>query len=528
MTNSAFISPQDALAERVRREKARRHLMDFSLYVGHPWYRETAHHRLVAEKLEGVARYIETKGREGIGRLMIFEPPRYGKTEQVSRLFPAWLLGRLPDSRIILASYGADLAEADSKAIREYVSSPRYAAVFGTRSIRGEEAVRLSEDSRKKSSWELARPHRGGVIAAGVGGRITGFGAHLLNINDPFKGRKEAESEAYRRSVMTWYRGNAYTRLEDGGAIIITHTRWDPEDLAGQLLTQMVSALDEDVDTWEVVFLPALALEEAAYPKTEAEFRENLLRGIYIPMGGDMLGRSPGEPLWEEKYPLPRVRQQAANIGDFEFQAQYQQLPRLAQGEFFDDEDFVIVENAPEGLQWYRYVDLALGKTETSDYNATVAVAMDGETLYLRDMLKVRDLDEFLEQLAALMLSPAERGTIWGIEDVAFQALVIKELMSRPELAGVAMLPVRPEGDKVTRARAWQLRAKQGWVRLVRGAWNLTFIRTAAAFPKGRHDDEIDSVSGGVQMIADEAGGAWKTQTSEAVVVEAEMFEVVG
>jgi predicted phage terminase large subunit-like protein len=498
------ITPEAAVQEIARREAARRGLIDFSTYVA-PWYRPAPHHILVAEKLEQVKRFIETEGREGIGRLMIFEPPRHGKSEQVSRLFPAWLLGKMPDVRVILTAYGADLAQSDSRAVRAYVTGPRYGNVFGERSTE-ETPVELSADSRAISNWNLAAPNRGGLIAAGVGGGITGFGADYLSIDDPFKSRDDALSELYRRRVMDWYRSVAYTRLEKAGAVVITHTRWDQEDLAGQLLMEMAS--NEEADQWEVIFLPAVALDEDMYPKTEEEFRENLLRGIYIPLGGDVLGRSPGDPLWPEKYSSEKLQQIQANIQIFEYVSLFLQMPRLVKGGFFDEADFLFVDKAPEGLQWFRYIDLALGKSEASDFNVTIAVALNDESgiLYGRDMLKVRNLEEFLPLCKTLMLSEGEAGTIWGVEDVSFQALVVKEFLKDAELADVTIKPVKPKGDKMTRARPWQGRAKQRKVKLVRAAWNRPFIRTAAAFSAtARFDDEIDSMSGGVQMVAEQS-----------------------
>lgn len=197
------VSPQEAALERIQREKARRHLVDFSEYVSAPWYQAYDHHRLVGEALEQVARYIETKGREGIGRLMIFEPPRHGKTEQVSRQFPAWLLGRLPDTRIILTSYNGDRANANSRAARDLILDPRYAAIFG-RTSGNETPVKMSEDSRSVTAWDLAYPYRGGMVAAGVGGGITGTGAHLMVVDDPLRGREEAESQAQRDRIWDW------------------------------------------------------------------------------------------------------------------------------------------------------------------------------------------------------------------------------------------------------------------------------------------------------------------------------------
>ena len=507
VTRTATLTPEKALGERVRREQARRGLIAFSEYVA-PFYKAARHHRLVAEKLELVELYIRTGGKEGIGRLMIFEPPRHGKSEQVSRLFPAWLLGKNPDKRVILTAYGADLAGADSKAVRQYVIGDRYRALFGDHSTI-DTPVELSSDTQAANAWDLADPYRGGVVASGIGGGITGKGAHLLVIDDPFKNRDEAESEAYRKKVMSWYKSSAYTRLEQGGAVVITHTRWHDDDLAGQLLKQMASD-PLLADQWVIIFLPSLALKEKEYCQDEENFQKNLLRGLFLP-SKDPLDRKPGEALWPEKYSAAALAHIHFIIGPHETASLHQQLPRPAEGGFFDEKDFPIVERAPEGLQWVRYVDLALGETAAADWNTTLGTALDESTgiVYYRGMLRVHELTEFFVQLKAWMLSADEKGVIWGIESVAFSSLVFQELMKDKELAAIAITKLTPEANKVSRARAVQTRAKQDKVRLVRGAWNQGFINEALAFPSGAHDDQIDTASGGLLMVAGKFTGSY-------------------
>lgn len=494
----ATIPATAATAERVRRERARRDLVAFSEYVA-PWYRPGAHHRKVAEYLHAVAHFIQSGGTNGIGRLMIFEPPRHGKTEQAAQLFPAWLLGRRPEARVIVTSYGADLASRSSRNIRNYVESEKYRAVFGDLST-AETPVDVSADSRSASEWDLAAPHRGGVVAAGIGGGITGKGAHLLIIDDPFKSREDAESESYRQKVLDWYASTAYTRLEDHGAIVLMHTRWHPDDLAGELLKRMTR--DPLADQWTVLDLPALAMEPDGYALSEEHQRQEWAAGLYITRE-DALGRQPGEALWPEKFTAEDFARMAVNIGPYDFAALYQQRPRPQEGAFFGRGDFEVVEAAPEGLNWVRYVDLALSEKKTADFNATVAVALDANgTVYLRDMLRVRGWVEFKAQVKPTMLSETERGTVWGFEDVAFQALALMELQNDRELAGVSMMAVRPEKDKVTRARPLQTRARAGKVKLVNGPWVQKFLAEALDFPAGRHDDQIDTASGGLEMVA--------------------------
>lgn len=514
-------------AELRSRLLAEREFLPFCHHVDKKHPVEARHIQMLGQKLEQVAKYILSGGKEGISRLMVFMPPRYWKSQTASRKFPAWLLGKNADLRIIMTSYNADLASKHSKAVRDLIMSEEYSQVFGTLASTNE-PVLLDPESKASASWEIA-DRNGGMLAAGVGGGITGFGANLFIIDDPVKGRKEASSETLREDSYEWYKSTAYTRLEDHGAIIVIMTRWDVEDLSGELLRAMVS--DDEADQWDVVMMPAIALEEKQYPRSREEFVENLLRGVYIPMNGDLLGRKPGEPLWEQKHNEDALRIKKANMDDFEFEAQYQQMPRLADGNFFDESDFVVVDRAPDGLQWYRYVDLALGKSEQSDFNATAAVGMDGKgDEFIRDMYKERSLDQFLGGLRALMLSDEERGTIWGIEGNAFQSLVVKQFMADRALAKISIMEMTrtsADGDKTQWAQPWRMRAKQGKVKLVRGPWNLSFLREATAFPNGRNDDEIDTVSGGNEMIAEGVSGSRVTASSQAVVVSAEsLFSV--
>lgn len=496
------VTPDVARAERARREKARRHLIPYSEYLL-PFYKGTKNHSLVAEKLEKVELYIRTKGAEGIGRLMIFKHPRSGKSLQVSRIFPSWVLGKNPDARVMLTAYGADLANADSRKVRDYVGSDRYRAVFGSRSTL-DAPVELSMDSAAVAAWDLAAPHQGGVVSAGIGGGITGKGAHLLIIDDPIKNRKDAENAEYRKNLMSWYRSSAYPRLEDGGAIIVTHTRWNPDDLAGQLL----KAMAEDpllADQWECVFLPAIALQDEEYSQDEADFHKNLKKGLYIPYS-DPLGRKAGEAMWPEKYDEMALAKIRYNVGDFEFASLYQQLPRLAVGNFFDEQDFKIIDRAlvPEKMKWVRFVDLALGESKRSDWNTTLATALDEKTgyVYYRDMLRVHNLDSFLGQLEAWMLSDAEQGVVWGIESNAFQSQVWKDLMKNRALAAVAIRKMITQTDKVTDAQALQTRAKHGLVYLVAGPWVRGFIEEATTFPTGTYDDQIDTASKGLKLLS--------------------------
>ena len=500
------LDPQLADAELARRELARRHLVDFSEYVGEGWYEAEAHHRLVGNYLEQVARFIETRGKEGIGRLMIFEPPRHGKTEQVSRQFPAWLLGLLPDKRVILTSYNADRANASSRAARDIVLDQRFAAVFGTQSSQAT-PVRMSEDSRSVTAWDLARPHRGGVVSAGVGGGITGTGAHLMVVDDPLRNREEAESAARRDAIWEWWTSTAYTRLEDGAAIVIILTRWHPDDLAGRLLQAMAS--DPEADQYTVLNLPAI-WERPQIPEGkdfETYHRDMLLNGVWTDKT-DQMGRAVGEALWPEKYSAEELARIRANIGIHDWTSLYQQSPIQREGQMFKPEWLDTVDKIPgKVVERVRYWDKA-GSDGKGDYTCGVLVAKNDAghcfiehvvreqlSYYLRNQKIRRTIDADL-----LREGPTTRGYQEVENGAAGQEAavnVVKEMRGRP----LQMDPVGNKSKEV-RASAFASACEAGLVHIVRAPWNQAFVEELMMFPKGKHDDQVDAASGAYNKIA--------------------------
>ena len=172
-------------------------------------------HRLLASKLERAVRTATGTLREGeepLKRLLISTPPRHGKTQLASRFFPAWVLGNFPDSRVITTSYSADLAFMNSAHVRAAVMSPAFQRIFPH--------VQMDPLSRRVDMWGL-KNWRGGLRAAGVGGGITGFGAHIFIVDDPFKDRKDANSALMRETVWGWYTSTAHSRLEGDNAVMI-------------------------------------------------------------------------------------------------------------------------------------------------------------------------------------------------------------------------------------------------------------------------------------------------------------------
>ena len=491
---------QDAKGELARRELARRRLMDFTTYT-FPQYQVARHNVLLAEYLEEVERYVASWGRVGIGRLMVFMPPRHGKSELVSIRFPAWFLGRNPDSRVILASCTADLAVGFSRQVRNLVVDAPFRAVFGDKSSAAE-PVALADDSRAANAWDFVH-QRGGMVAAGVGGAIIGRGAHLAIIDDPFRDRRDAESQPVRDRTDDWYRSTLYTRLEDGAAIVLMHQRWHEDDLAGRLLKRMIVGGEEWADQWTVLNLPAIAeewAEEVAADDVLKACQAGWWRSV------DVVGRQPGEALWPEKYPLEALQTIRVNIGGYEWDALYQQRPRQLEGAMIKAHLIKVVapEEVPAGLREARYWDLAVSGKERADYIAggKIGRGRDGR-IYILDVRRLPGpWAEARPTMVRVMLGD-DVAVEEGIEVAGQQGGYFQELQRDDQLQGRTLRAVNPRevGNKEVRAQVWASRIEDGLVYMMRAAWNEAFISECLAFPRGTYDDQVDAVSGAVQML---------------------------
>ena len=214
-----------SLEEQEKIMQAGRHsLIDFSI-ITHRKYDPNWHHEELAKGLE-----LVEQGK--IRRLIIQMPPRHGKSQLATINFPAWYIGRNPTKEVITACYSADLAQDFGSKTRDLVNSENYHDVFTTR---------LREDEQARGKWRTVEG--GTYISTGVGGPITGRGANILIIDDPFKNREEADSEVIREKIWNWYISTAYTRLEKDGAIIIIATRWHLDDLIGEFLRRKKKAV---------------------------------------------------------------------------------------------------------------------------------------------------------------------------------------------------------------------------------------------------------------------------------------------
>lgn len=453
---------------------ARRSLLDFTRY-SFPKYRPAPHHRLITDTLDAVARG-EKK------RVMIFMPPRFGKSELASRRFPAFFLGKNPERNIIAASYNSDLASDFGRDVRGIVDSQRYRALFD---------VSLSADSKAANRWHTDK--RGMYVAAGVGTATTGRGADCLLIDDPLKDREEADSEVRREKVWRWYTSTAYTRLESDidasevmeddwlwrdfmrdieagktepfeGAIVLVQTRWHEDDLGGRLIEQQ----DQGGEQWEILELPAIRTDE---------------------FGGEV-------SLWPEKYSLERLRKIRSVIGARDWSALYQQSPAPDEGLYFKREMFNWYDELPKHLRYYGASDYAV-TADGGDYTVHGIGGLDpDENLYIVDVWRGQTesniwIDVFCDYIKRY--KPMD----WAEE----QGQILKslgpfiDLRMRELKAYCKRTQFMSVSDKPTRARSFQARAAMGKVYLPRNApWLADFLKELLSFPAGANDDQVDCV----------------------------------
>ncbi len=393
-------------------------------------------------------------------RLMIFMPPRHGKSETVTVHYAAYRLQCEPKMNIIIGCYNQKLANRFSRRIRRIC----------------ETGMELSNERRAAEEWETNAG--GGVRAVGVGAGVTGFGAGLIIIDDPVKSRAHAESVTIRENTADWFNDDIYTRLEPGGQIIIIQTRWHEDDLSGRLLREMKES--EKSEEWEVVKIPALAETE------------------------DPLGREPGEALCPERFSAEDLDRIRTRIGSRSFESLYQQSPFPEEGSLFKRSWFRrYVDAPPAGLRWVRGYDLAVSTKTSADHTASFRCALDDNgDLYIADGFRGR-LEYPEQRRYVIERMTAEKNTQHYIESALHGKALVQDLRRVREVCGIPLREAKALNDKFTRALGWAALAEAGKVVLVRGAWNKEFLDEVCRFTgrSDREDDQIDAVSIAVNMI---------------------------
>lgn len=271
-----------------RQELARRNFADFVQYTS-PNYEMKWFHRVICDRLDAF-------DRGDISKLMLFVPPQHGKSELSTRRFPAYLLGKNPNRKIVVASYNATLASRFNRDIQRVIDDQLYHDIFPDTYLNESNVVTVSDNYLRNSEIFETVGHHGFVKTVGRGGALTGTPVDIGIIDDPLKDRQEAMSQTIRDALWSWYVDVFESRLHNRSQQILIQTRWHEEDLGGRLL-------DRDND-WEVVSFEALKETHNAYDP-----------------------RDMGEALWPERHSRERIELIKQN-SPLTFNSLYQQNPK--------------------------------------------------------------------------------------------------------------------------------------------------------------------------------------------------------
>lgn len=383
----------------------------------------------------------------GGARFLVSMPPRHGKSEFLSHWVPIWFLSMFPERKIILSSYAASLSITFGRRIRnEIISNPLC-------------NISLSQHSKSANRFNLK--NGGGLLTAGVGGAITGQGADLFIIDDPYKNFQEANSELIRSRVIDWWSTVARTRLEPGASVIVIQTRWNEGDLIGHLVEQ---------GSWTEVKLPAI--------------NEN------------------NEALCPERYSVEKLRKIEKEIGSRHFQSLFQQEPSAADGNIIKREWINFYKELPKRFdRLILSCDLTFTETESGSWNVIGVYGSLGSKIFLVDQLRRRM--SFKAQRSAVVQMKLKYPTSFGvyIEEKANGAALIDVI--KDEIAGVK--GVQANKSKENRLLEVEPVYSAGNVFYPDPSiapWIEDHLKEILGFPKLKHDDRVDAESQAIKILA--------------------------
>ena len=454
MLDSTIIDPQAVFGSKeyrvLLRYAAKESLRSFAEYV-FPGYECPPHILRSIEALEQVE-------RGEIKRLLITTAPRHGKSQLVSQIYPAWILGRHPDWRVASVTYGESLSTTFGRRIRNTLQSPEFTDVFPD--------VRMDERAKAAHSF-LIDGKKGEFWAAAVGSGITGRGFELILCDDLTKGREEADSELMRDRLYDYYTNDLYSRLEPGGSIVLVGTIWHEDDIIGRLLSKPHHG-------WTHLAFPAI--------------NEN------------------DEALWPSRFPIDVLHDIRDTIGPRAFSALYQGRPQPDEGTVFTREMFEFYDvkelqehiyKHPRSVVFFMSSDAAItfGK---GDYTVIATWAMDEhERIYLVDLWRQQTTpDVWVERIVESVrhYSPFLFAYESGVIENSAGPWLEKRL--REEHIDVWRKPFSSTTNKVARAMSVQAMMRRKKLFVPRGKpFTDDFISECLSFPTGRYDDQVDVLS---------------------------------
>jgi len=431
-------------AELVAQERAK--AFDNESYLN--WYNRVSSRYPAPSHIEWlIEHYIDRVISGDCQRLIISMPPQHVKSDAITRKLPVYWGQNCPGDNILITGYSQRFAE-------KYLSEP-------ARDLADELGV-LAKGSTALDSWKFTTG--GTVVARGVGAPPTGIPRlKLIIIDDPIKSRAEAESEVERENVWSWYRGSIIQRFWEDTRVIIIATRWHEDDLIGRLL-------EEEVNKWEVVNLPALAEMN------------------------DVLGRAEGEALWPEFKSVEFLLDQKKDAGEYEFEALFQGNPTPLEGSLFKVGRIGRVrrDEVPHGGSVMAF---DLGSTVAGDWTAFAQgwkCNKSGKFFFDVDRCKKEPYDR--NSWARLQVDSRKPSLVIGPEDPGSGGKEAGLHFARA-MAGHNVEIRKVTGSKESRATPLASMVNAGLVCVVDSPTANAFIEELRQFPGGKHDDMVDAAS---------------------------------
>lgn len=453
-----------------------------------------------------------SKGGNPIRSLLVNMPPRHTKSFTGTINFPAYCLMRKPHREVMISAYNAELAATFGRGTRDIVTDPKARKAF--------KSFDLSRETRAVDFWKTT--DGGAYYAVGLNGTTTGRGANVLNVDDPYKSREEAESTTQRRKVWDFYVSGLLSRLQpdrDGQPAIkiVTHTRWHPDDMAGRILESPEFKRGE----WLHLNFKALTKKERGVyisrsdlPKSDPAY----VPKVDKPMPGGLLAKAKMRriaanglrpehrtvhmeqevALWPKRFPVEWLKKQKELLGDREFSSLYQQEPYVIGGNIVKTTWFrrYNLDTLPSNFHALVIGADTASKTKTmNDYTVfTVGAITDIGDIYIlkvfREKLEYPDLKRRVIALNALYRGQGLRG-FW-VEDASSGQQLLQELRSG---SGVAVIPWKPgSADKTARMLTMTPLIEGGRVFIPEEAeWLEDWEAELSAFPNVKNDDQADS-----------------------------------
>jgi len=422
----------------------------FLFYVEQMWpdFICGRHHEIFAQKLEDVA-----NGK--INRLIVNMPPRHTKSEFCSTYFPAWIMGKQPNRKIMQTTHTGELAVRFGRKVRNMMDSVEYKRIF--------DSVELQADSKSAGRWET---NKGGeYFAAGVGGAITGRGADLLIIDDPHS-EQDALSPSALESCWEWYTSGPRQRLQPGGAIIVVMTRWSTIDLTAKLLD---AQKEEAADQWEVVEFPAI------FPDTN-------------------------DSLWPEFWDITELEKVKASLPVQKWNAQWMQNPTSEEGSIIKREWWNIWEydEMPPVSYIIQSYDTAFSKKENADYSAISTWGVFRPTPDSPDCLILLDAQKGRWDFPELKRIAFNEYKYWEPDMTLIEAKAsgtpLTHELRRLGIPVVNYSPTRGH-DKSTRMHSVAPIFESKLVYAPQRKFAEEMIEECASFPFGKNDDLCDTMT---------------------------------